>query len=198
MAAARILIALCGLLRTYRVTWPVLAEQLRLDALEAAGTTVDVAVFTSLGTRCEDDAKSREHALCSSRLQRANATAAELRAEVNATIGRRLLLLHDAQIAPAARAQGFALESRALDFVRHLANTTARAPNPAREVAVAHAFFGVYRVALFIRPDVVLVPTAPRSTERRALRPFDLLKTAAALPGLPGRERLALAELWIP
>jgi hypothetical protein len=182
---ARILIALCGLLRTYRVAWPVLAEQLRLDALEADGIQVDVAVFTSLATRCADDDKARMYGLwplCSSNLQREDVTDADVRAEVRATIGQRLRVLHDAHIPPKAREQGKALESRALDFVRFLANTTALAPNAAREASAARGFFGAYNVTLFIRPDVVLVPTSPLSQER-AFAPFNLLKTAAAFPG---------------
>jgi hypothetical protein len=40
---SRVLVVLCGLLRTYQLTWPVLQKQLRLTELDA-----DVVVLTSL------------------------------------------------------------------------------------------------------------------------------------------------------
>jgi len=194
---ARILIALCGLLRSYRVAWPVLADQLRLDQIEAAGRArVDVIVLTSLRRTCVTNDEQR-FGRCAPRLA-SNLTADELRLEIRATIGPRLRLIHDAEPTYKERSRGFALESRVHGLVRHLARTDKLADQRARrrdewpeamstslrerEVAAARAYFDPYQIIFCVRPDVVLVPPTPLAYER-SLGAFDLLRSAAAFPG---------------
>lgn len=197
--AARILIALCGLLRSYRVTWPVLADQLRLDWIEATQRArVDVIVLTSLQRTCLTIDEQR-YGACPPRLM-SNLSTDERRQEIRATIGSRLRLIHDEELSSRQRAFGFSLEARVHGFVRHLVRTDvmqrpsefrsrlsddrfAMELSPReREAAAARAFFDPYSVIFMVRPDVVLVPPVPLAYER-AMSPFDLLRSSEAFPG---------------
>ena len=48
----RLLIIVYGLMRTYKITWPILERQLDLETIERGGGVVDVVVTTSLTQRC--------------------------------------------------------------------------------------------------------------------------------------------------
>lgn len=179
----RVLVALCGLLRSYQLTWPVISRQLRLDALSAEGRAeTDVLVLTSLTSGCSESDVA--HGLCP--LEWAKMGQAERSAELNVTIGPRLRLIHHADLSLNVRRFGRALEARALNFIEsRLLPTRQKAhkkPTTAELTAAAASFFDVYEIVVFVRPDVILVPPAPRSV-RRALDTFDLLHTCKAFPG---------------
>ena len=179
----RILIALCGLLRSYQLVWPILSRQLRLDALRAEGRAeTDVIVLTSLARGCTDADVSRD--LCPREWSEMGA--AERIAELRVTIGPRLRFVHGAELSDVARRFGRSLEARALDLIaRRLLPARpegAGSPTAAELASAAAGFFDAYAIVVFVRPDVVLVPPAPRSADR-AFGTFDLIRTCAAYRG---------------
>lgn len=171
------LVALCGLLRSYQLAWPVLSRQLRVAELGA-----DVIALTSLAEGCTDADVARGR--CPA--EWAALGEADRRAELAATIGPRLRLVHSASIPPEDRRFGRSLEARAAEFVqarwRASRPGAPGAPTAEQLAEVARAFFDVYEIVVFTRPDVILVPPRVRAAER-ARGTLDLLRTCGALPG---------------
>lgn len=176
---ARVLIALCGLLRSYQIAWPVLARQLRVAELGA-----DVIVLTYLDAACTESDVASGH--CPR--DWASMSAQKRRAELHATIGPRLRLVHNASIPLKDRKFGTGLEARAIEFMRatwsatHVrAHTFGEQPSMHELAKLASVIFDAYDVVVFTRPDVILVPLVVRSGER-AMGTFDLLRTCKAYP----------------
>lgn len=98
----RMLIILAGLMRTFRHAWPVLVQELQLDALEAAGIVVaDVAIHTSLDMFAQAGERSP----------------ASLLVTIRQAYAHRLRLVMDAPLQAKAE-NGDALDARVRDLVR--------------------------------------------------------------------------------